>query len=58
MTNLPAGKYFVGVEGDYTFHAIYPGYKEVSVQVKLEATSIKTVGSKIPPLCIRLESNK
>jgi len=54
--NSDTGIIFTGAEGDYMLHAVHPGYKEVSVKVKLEAADIKTTGPKNQPMYIRLES--
>ncbi len=54
--NLDSEIIFAAAAGDYTLHAVHPNYKDVSMEVKLEAQDLQTTRAKILPLFIRLEA--
>jgi len=39
-------------------HASYSGFKDVSMEVKLEAQDLQTIRAKASPLFIRLKPNR
>ena len=48
--NLPAGKYML--------HTSYSGFKDVSMEVKIEAQDLQPIRAKASPLFIRLKPNR
>ena len=53
--NSDSGIIFAAAEGDYNLHVVHPDYKDVSMEVKLEAQDLQTTRAKVLPLFIRLE---